>query len=109
MGVLDVGGYRRRRMGSFGGEIGAPITGTLLHYCAKVREPIELSFEVMSGSAAAWGRGGVGRFVPPLLWRVKRHFQPKRAKYSLFKRSYHGNYCMDSDQILHTKFCKYAL
>jgi len=51
MGVLDGAGYRRRGKGSFGVNLGRPIVnnGTLLHSCAEVREPIELSFGVVSG------------------------------------------------------------
>jgi len=47
------------------------------------------------------GKGGdFGDFVPPLLWGREYAFSSQR--YQIFKRSYHRNYCMDSNQILHT-------
>ena len=51
IGVLDGGGDRRRGMGCFGVNLGHPIVpvGILMHRCVQVREPIMLSFGVVSG------------------------------------------------------------
>jgi len=73
MGVLFGGGDCR---GSFGVNFGHPIVTneTLLYSYAKVREPIEMLFEVVS--RVGWGirvldggprgRGGFGEYSPPL-------------------------------------------
>jgi len=51
MGVLGGGGERRKGRGSFGVNLGRPIVtnGDLVHSCAEMHEPIELSFGVVSG------------------------------------------------------------
>ena len=61
MGVLDRGGYLQRGRGTFGSEFGTfhVTTGDVLHCCAEAREPIELSFGVVSGLSQ-----GLGVHVP---------------------------------------------
>jgi len=48
LGVLDGGGDLSKGKGSFGAESGVT-HGNLLHSCAEVHEPIELSFGLVSG------------------------------------------------------------
>jgi len=75
MGVLDGVGDRRREWAVLGVNLGRPFVtnGILLHSCVEVREPIELSFGVVSvvgpgagvsdGSRRATrGMRGFGRF-----------------------------------------------
>jgi len=51
MGVLDGDVYRRKKGAVLGVNLGRPVViiGPLLRSCAEVREPIELSFGVVSG------------------------------------------------------------
>jgi len=82
--------------------------GTLLRSCAKVREPMELSFEVVSGVGHTMGEleevhmpqgeGSFEDFVLRLFWGMNKHFQAKRAKYS-------NVHTMETTAWIPTKFC----
>jgi len=72
---------------------------------------MELSFEVVGGvdrgmdvldggPRAPRGTGGFGDFVPPLFWERESAFSSQTRK--IFKRSYHGNYCMDFNEFFRT-------
>jgi len=80
MGVLD-GVVIDEGKGQFGGEFGRPIVtnGMLLRSCAEVREPIQLSFGMVSGVGQALLYGMedhvaqaegciLGLFVPLAQW-----------------------------------------
>jgi len=77
MSVLDGVHYHRRRRAFLGVNLGCPIVvnGTLLRSCAKVSEPMDMTFGVVSGVGLCirvlkWGpyaqrkRGSFGFFLP---------------------------------------------
>ena len=57
MGVLDGASDHRREGAVLGMNLGHPIvtSGILLHSCVEAREPIELSFRVLSGVTEGMG------------------------------------------------------
>jgi len=108
------GGYRRRGRGSYGVEFEASHCNQrslcCVYSCEKVREPMELSFEVVSEIGCGMGvleggpralrvRGGFVNFVPRCFGGgVNRHLQAKRAKYS-------NVHIMETTTWIPTEFC----